>query len=75
MCGSPKIDAYVNLKDTNVNIPKCWLDKIGDRKVIILNSSIGNLLLHNKYFDVLEEILDKLSSNKDVFLFGDHTHC
>lgn len=66
--GSPKMDAYVNLRKENVKIPIEWLEKIGDSKVIILNSSIGNMLTNNRYLENLELILEKLSSQKGIVL-------
>ncbi|NLK21399.1 MAG: hypothetical protein GX308_04830 [Epulopiscium sp.] len=68
LCGSPKIDAFVNLKKENIEIPQEWLDKIGDKKVIALNSSIKNLLNSDNYLDNLEILLEELTSKEGIVL-------
>lgn len=68
LCGSPKVDAYVNLRREHVVIPKEWMEKIKGKKVIALNSSIGNLLRKKDYLDNLESIINKIISKEEIIL-------
>lgn len=38
--GSPKIDAIVNAKRENVNMPVEWKEKLSDRKIFLLNTHL-----------------------------------
>ena len=69
LCGSPKIDAYVNLSKEDITIPEFWKNKIKDKKVVVLNSSIGSLLKDTeRYFYDLNRIVNVILDNKDIAL-------
>ena len=64
--GSPKIDKIVNTID--YDIPQSWKKKIGNKKVVILNSSIGSLLSEEKYLEKLENRIESIIAFKEIIL-------
>lgn len=66
--GSPKVDKIVNMKDKMYKMPKEWEEKIKNKKVIVLNSSIGSMLGKNNYFENLEEIIKAVMSFDEILL-------
>jgi hypothetical protein len=68
LSGSPKFDAYVNLDYKGIEIPKEWKEKIGNNKVIIINTSIGHMLKFKTYMDFLTKTLNFLASQEGITL-------
>lgn len=64
--GSPKIDAVI--KKTNVQVPYELQDKIADRKVILLNTSITNLLRKEGWLLTIKDIMSFMMHHSKVFL-------
>lgn len=64
--GTPKIDAV--MKKTNVEIPDDWKEKIGDRKVILLNTGIATLLRKEGWLLIIKDIMSFLMNHPKVFL-------
>lgn len=82
--GSPKFDKIYNTNRDSYNIPKEWEDKIVDKKVILYNTSIEELLRtsnqqkneegeyspeNNRYFIKLKTILKDVQANDNVILW------
>lgn len=66
--GSPKIDR-IYYCEKNPEVPKRWLEYIGNRKVIFYNTSISGILQQGKRFiKKMRYIFDVFSRRKDVVL-------
>ena len=70
--GSPKLDRIIRLLLEKMEIPAEWREKIPDfanKKIIMLNSSLGHLLQYNdKYIDRLDEYITSAERCGDVVL-------
>lgn len=68
--GSPKFDKVLNVKKGDFIIPEEWERKIGNKKIILFNSSI-NAALNNgsDYLDKLEKVFTLLKKREDFILW------
>ena len=66
--GSPKADAALDMDKYKLKIPWDWQSKLQDKKVIILNSTIGSLLGENDYIVKLKKTIDKLILHDNIAL-------
>lgn len=67
--GSPKIDFILKMdKENKVHVPQEWKEKIGDKKTVLLNSTIGRLLNEENYMDDLASNIREIIQNKEVVL-------
>lgn len=70
--GSPKIDYVIN-KLPLANIPSVWTETINNRKVILINSTIGRVLSDINWLNNMEELLDTINNNKNIcFIWRPH---
>ncbi|MCL2619375.1 MAG: CDP-glycerol glycerophosphotransferase family protein [Defluviitaleaceae bacterium] len=70
--GHPKIDKTINSSQEEFVMPKEWLDVIGDRKVILYNSSLvgaGQASSIAVYLQKLLDIISVFSGRKDAVLW------
>lgn len=68
--GSPKYDKIVNSERKDYVIPKEWLAKIGDKKVVLFNTSVKGLLVYeDNYLDKLERIIELFQGRNDYVLW------
>lgn len=61
--GSPKIDAALKVNSDYYRIPQEWKDKLEEKKVILYNSSITNLLVDRDSLKKLDQELEKIINN------------
>lgn len=66
--GSPKIDSAISLSKSKINIPDDWIEKIKDRKVFLLNLTIGTLLANDIWLSIYAEIIKTFSEDNEVVL-------
>ena len=68
--GSPKFDKVINSRREDFSLLFEWRSLIGDKKVILYNSSIGAILQGNRqYLDKLRHVLETFRANSDVVLW------
>ena len=68
--GSPKIDKIRNLKREDYTLPKDWKAIIGNRKVILYNTSVTDVTNRPEQFLVkLRDVIDTFRENKGVVLW------
>jgi hypothetical protein len=68
--GSPKYDKAVNSKREDCVLPRAWRDLIGDKKVVLYNTSIASLLAENeRYLKKLRYVLDTFGNREDAVLW------
>ena len=68
--GSPKFDAVANSKKEDFIIPEEWQKIIGDKKIILYNTSVGTILRGDKaYLEKLKDVLNYFKSQNDVVLW------
>ncbi|MDR1687137.1 MAG: hypothetical protein LBS21_00810 [Clostridiales bacterium] len=68
--GSPKYDKVVSTKRENCEIPDEWREIIGNRKVVLYNTTIGAALAGNeKYLKKLRHVLEFFRNRSDVALW------
>lgn len=68
--GSPKFDKVINSKKDDFNIPASWKNIINNRKIILLNTSLGEMLNNTgEYLKKLSKILETIKNNKNVILW------
>lgn len=68
--GSPKFDAVANAKKEDFIIPEEWQKIIGNKKVILYNTSVGSILRGDKaYLEKLRDVLSYFKTQKDVVLW------
>ncbi len=82
--GSPKFDKVLNSKKEDFILPKEWRDKIGDKKIVLYNTSLSELLKSSsqqineegsylvkddRYLNKLKSILDTFKDRQDVVLW------
>lgn len=66
--GSPKVDKTINYTLIDDDIPKDWKDISLNRKVILLNLSIANLLEDRNYMNNLSLIIKEILNNDKLAL-------
>ncbi len=68
--GSPKFDRAARLDRDDFVLPDEWRNLIGNRKVILYNTSIQNLLDYTeKVIDKIKNTIDIISKRNDVILW------
>jgi hypothetical protein len=68
--GSPKFDKVINTKKEDCQIPDEWRELIGNRKIILYNTTIGTLLQGNEqYLQKLRSVLSVFKKHKDAILW------
>lgn len=68
--GSPKFDKVVNSKKEDFELPIEWKNLIGDKKVILYNTSVGSILRGDSaYIEKLKDVLDYFKTQMDVILW------
>ena len=71
--GSPKLDKVLNTGRKDYELPKEWEERIGEKKVVLLNSSLGEFLKASEtgdaYFKKLQSIIDEFSGRDEVVLW------
>lgn len=68
--GSPKFDKVLNSKKSDFEIPEHWNELIKNRKVILLNTSLGEMLKDTEnYLIKLEKIINEFKNNDNVILW------
>lgn len=65
--GSPKIDAGLKKKE-QVALPTAFEKIVAERKVILLNSSIGSLLSNKTYMEILKKTVLEILGNRNLTL-------
>jgi len=68
--GSPKFDKVISTKRSDCTMPDEWLKLIGDRKVILYNTSVASILACDEaYLKKLRSVLGTFKSRGDVALW------
>jgi len=72
--GSPKFDKVINTKRENCKLPPDWVKLIGDKKVVLYNTTIDAVLKdintkNNKYFEKIRSVFDSFKERGDVVLW------
>lgn len=71
--GSPKLDKVIHTCAAGGTIPEEWKEIIGNKKVIMINTTINTILNWNeKVFDVLSEVFREVDSSKIAFIWRPH---
>lgn len=66
--GSPKFDAIVSFDEKRASVPSGWTEKLKEKKSIVLNSSVGALLIDKEYLKKLRQRLTTILSYSDLIL-------
>lgn len=64
--GSPKFDAVLNKR--KMSIPDELDLKIKNRKVFLLSTGIGSILVDNQWFEKIKDTINPFLKNEDIFL-------
>jgi hypothetical protein len=68
--GSPKFDKAINARREDFTLPDQWHELIGNRKVILYNTSVGAILQENeRYLRKLKFVLDIFRGHDGVTLW------
>lgn len=67
--GSPKYDKVLNDKKENYIIPSNWKDIIGDRKIILLNTSLKPFLQNPNKIEDLKYILNRYKNDPNYVIW------
>ena len=68
--GSPKFDAVANAKKEDFTLLEEWQKIIGNKKIILYNTSVGAILRGDKaYLEKLKDVLGYFKTQKDVVLW------
>jgi hypothetical protein len=68
--GSPKLDKAVNSKKEDFALPDAWSNLIGNKKVILYNSSLGTILSNTEqYLLKIRSVLDTFRKRNDIVLW------
>lgn len=67
--GSPKFDKVINYKSDNSTIPKEWQDIAGNRRIIMLNTSISSILKYKiQVINKIKNVFSRIKDRDDVVL-------
>ncbi|GAB6927539.1 CDP-glycerol glycerophosphotransferase family protein [Paenibacillus sp. JCM 10914] len=66
--GSPKLDSVKNMVKEQSLIPTDWIKKMEGKKAVVLNSSIGSLLVAPNYLTELKQRISIILSFNELFL-------
>ena len=68
--GSPKFDAVLNANNMEYDIPESWRQIIGDKKIVLYNTSVGAILNGDElYLNKLISVFEFFLCHKDVILW------
>lgn len=68
--GSPKFDKVANSKKEDFELPENWKNLIGEKKVILYNTSVGSILKgDSSYIEKLKDVLGYFKTQNDVVLW------
>lgn len=68
--GSAKFDCIVNARRENYHLPSSWAKKVKDKKVLLYNTSLSELLQQNEQcLEDVRRVLQTAEKNKDVVLW------
>ena len=68
--GSPKFDAIFNTNRDNYSLPRDWLEKINEKKVLLFSTSVSAMLDGNEQFFVRQqELFSTLRERDDIVLW------
>lgn len=69
--GSPKFDKVINSKREDYALPEEWKQLIGDKKIILYNTTISVLINNDpqKWLDKLNYVIDTFRERDDVLLW------
>jgi hypothetical protein len=68
--GSPKFDAVINAKRDDFSLPKSWTKFVGNKKVVLFNTSVTAILNHGEqYLMKLQYVLDTFRDRNDAVLW------
>jgi hypothetical protein len=68
--GSPKFDAVINKKRKDFTMPDEWVSLIGNKKIILYNTSLSAILQgDNQYLDKLRSVLETFKGRDDAVLW------
>ncbi len=68
--GSPKFDKVANSKKEDFELPVEWKNLIGEKKVILYNTSVSSILRGDSaYIDKLKDVLNYFKTKNDVILW------
>ncbi len=68
--GSPKFDSIINARREDFTLPEKWKKLIGDKKVILYNTSVGSILQGNSaYLEKVVSVLNYFLRREDVVLW------
>ena len=68
--GSPKFDKVANSKKEDFELPENWKNLIGEKKVILYNTSVGSILKGDSaYIEKLKDVLNYFKTQNDVILW------
>ncbi|RAR42442.1 hypothetical protein [Paenibacillus sp. MDMC362] len=66
--GSPKLDSVKNMFKEQILVPTDWIKKIEGKKAVVLNSSIGSLLVAPNYLTELKHRISIILSFSELVL-------
>jgi len=68
--GSPKFDKVINTRREDCELPDEWRKIIGDKKVILYNTSVGSILRGNEQYLIKQRhVLDTFRNQDDIVLW------
>ncbi len=67
--GSPKFDKMLHSSKENYELPYKWSQRIANRKVVLLGTSVGAVLNEENYLDHLNDIFDVFRTYDEVALW------
>ncbi len=71
--GSPKLDKVIHTCEAGGVIPEEWREIIGNKKVIMINTTINAILnCEEKVFDRLREVFQEVDRSRIVFIWRPH---
>ncbi|MFI3201169.1 MAG: hypothetical protein R3Y54_06555 [Eubacteriales bacterium] len=71
--GSPKLDRVIRICQEGGVIPEEWQEVLGNKKVIMINTTINSLLKYNEeVFHTLQQIFHEVDSSKIALIWRPH---
>ncbi len=68
--GSPKIDRVINTEKGDCTIPEEWVKMIGNRKIVLYITSLGELLEGDAfYLQKIKSVIETFKDREDVILW------
>lgn len=66
--GSPKLDAMLAAVEKPIETPLSWKDTIENKKVILFNSGIADLLANSTWVEQIEQVINHFLNNEQCAL-------